>query len=113
MRTALLVVCLAVEAAAFQLGRAPGTGVRTQRAPQMAQKPQSAVAGALATSLALALASSQPALTQAAVEPPAVVRAARVSTTKRLPLLPAFLHLTHAPRAFFPGNRRCSSMAAP
>ena len=43
--------------------------------PQMAQKAPTAVGAALATSLALALATANPAITQAAVvEPPAVVQ---------------------------------------
>lgn len=42
--------------------------------PQMAEKAPTAVGAALATSLALALASSNPVITHAAVEPPAVVQ---------------------------------------
>ena len=71
LRTIVLAACVAT-ASAFQLNSAPGrlSQARVQQAPQMAPKPPAAVGSLLA---AMALATANPTLTHAAVEPPAVV----------------------------------------
>lgn len=72
MRASVLAACLAT-ASSFQLPQtAPRAAApRAAQAPQMGLKAPAAAAGA---ALALMLANSNPALTQAAVEPPAVVQ---------------------------------------
>ena len=75
MARCLLIASFIAAASAFQLNTAPArrSQARVQATPQMVQKAPAAVGSLLA---ALALATANPALTHAAVEPVAVVRAA-------------------------------------
>lgn len=78
-RCIVLALC-AVSASAFQLAGKPArvSQLRADSAPQMGLRAPAAAAGA---AVALMLANANPALTQAAVEPPAVVRASKEART--------------------------------
>jgi hypothetical protein len=77
LRRALLAALLAA-ANGLQLGTVhrPAVQARARAAPQMAHKAPTAAGAALATSLALAMATMNPTITQAAINPPAVVQQA-------------------------------------
>ena len=83
MRSLLLAVYVAVASSFHVVAPMRSVQPRVQQVPQMRLKPQSAAAG---VALALALAGGNPSLTQAAVEPPAVVRAppSRAAAAHRL-----------------------------